>query len=107
MSVKETAGQLIKSGRFKEAIPMVMLDVMAALHHGVATKDELLGDALGLVAQFQHILLDPSDFEKVQKLGDKFLQLEMRIPGYLRPLSKEEFYKNVKLNYETIKTNNK
>lgn len=98
----QTAGQLIKSGKFKEAVPLVAKEIKLALRNAVITE----GEMESLFVAFSSILLDPSDYENVQVIGDKFLAIELRIPNYLRPVSKEEFYNNIKLNYETIEPSN-
>jgi hypothetical protein len=100
MSLDFTAGQLVKMGKFKDAIPQFETELMLALEHGVIYNLEVVT----LVTDFNSILLNPSNFDEVQGVGNKMLQMAMRIPGYLTKVSKEDFYTNVKMNYETIKT---
>ena len=98
MSLEFKSGQLIKMGKFREAIPMFYDEIHMAMEAGVTNPNEYLG----LAEEFSRILLNPSNFDEVQMLGDKMLKLMMRIPGYLPTVSKEEFYNNIKLNYETF-----
>jgi hypothetical protein len=89
--VEELAGSLIKSGRFKEAIPRFTALLGAALDQGVVTENEYYE----VLREFMHILLNPSDFNQVQEYGNKILSLNLRLH---RPTSTEKlvFDKNLK-----------
>lgn len=93
--VKEVAGQLIKSGRFKEAIPLVAKELDEAIAHSLVPTSTIIG----LLEDWSYILLDPSDFDEVQTLGNKFIQLAVRIPGYVEQVNREEYEKNKKASY--------
>lgn len=94
--IHELAGSLIKSGRFKDAVPVVINELAIAMRNGVITQEELLNPITGLLSRFMHICLDPSDFEKVQKLGNAFILLALRTPGMVEVCSQEEYEQNVK-----------
>jgi hypothetical protein len=94
--INELAGSLIKSGRFKDAVPIVINELAIAMRHGVITQEELLNPIGGLLARFMHICLDPSDYDSVQKLGNAFIMLALRIPGMVETCSQEEYELNVK-----------
>jgi hypothetical protein len=98
MSLKFTSGQLIKMGKFKDAITPFYDELAVAMDAKVTNPVE----CFNISKRFSRIMLNPSDFDEVQAVGDAMLRLIMRIPGYLEPVSKEDFYKNVKMNYETI-----
>lgn len=92
----ELSGHLIKSGRFKDAIDKFYFELDTAKTLGVITYDEFYF----LSRQFAFILLNPSDYKEVEALGNKMLNLAIRIPGKLPIVSEEEFKKNVKQSRE-------
>jgi hypothetical protein len=94
--IEELAGSLIKSGRFKEAVPHVLNELAIAMRNGVVTERELLNPVCGLLARFMHVCLNPTNVDEVQKLGNAFIMLALRTPGMVEIASKEEYEKNVK-----------
>lgn len=100
----QTAGQLIKSGKFREAMPLVAKEIKLALRNGVAREEELFAENSGLLNDFFLVLLNPNDFDFVQQLGNRFINLEMRIPNYLTKVSESEYKKNVESFYASIKS---
>lgn len=100
MSLEFKAGQLVKMGKFKDAIPLFYDELYQAIEAGVTNPSEFLN----LSEDFSRVLLNPSDFDHVQRLGDKMLSLAMRVPGSMPKITKEEFYANIKLNYDTFNT---
>lgn len=97
MTNNYTSGQLLQMGKFKEAIPLFMHELDLAEKAGFLLRKELFY----LISELSEILMYP-DYDRVQILGNKMIQLAMRIPNYLKPVSKEEYYNNIKLNYDTF-----
>lgn len=95
--LEELSGSLIRSGRFKEAIPVLLNELFRALKHGVISEDEMRN----ILTRFGCILLNPSDMVDVRNLSESMLRLVLRIPGYVPTVSYEEFDKNVKASRET------
>lgn len=93
--VTEIAGQLIKSGKFNDAIPVVIDELDYALREGVIMRDEMLA----LVQDWTHVLLNPSDFEQVQRVGERFISLAMRLPDYVQQVDQTEYKKNIEKSY--------
>lgn len=96
--MNEVAGQLIKSGRFRQAIPLVLYEMKLADDFGLLTNMEKYGEN-GLLERLFKLMLNP-DYNDAQALGESFMQLAMRIPTYLPQINKDTFLDNVKLNYE-------
>lgn len=88
--IEELSGNLIKSGRFKEAIPKFRYELCRALDHGVIKNIELFD----LIEDFNELLLVP-DASKAADIGNRMLQLALRTPDIIE-LTKTEFGKNVK-----------
>jgi len=97
--MNETGGQLLKQGRFKQAIPILLIEMQMAEGVGLLTDIEKWG-ANGLLERLLNLMLS-ANYDEAQKLGESFMQLAMRIPGYLEEIDKTTFLDNVKLNYET------
>jgi hypothetical protein len=81
--IDELAGQLIKSGRFTDAIPVFGKELEKALAANVVTKTEVFGET-GIIARFNRILLKPNNVEDAQKLGDDLICIAIRIPYYVK-----------------------
>lgn len=92
----ELSGHLIKSGRFKEAIPKFYAELEEARINGVISLKEMTS----LSKDFAEILLNPSSYSDVEILGNKLIALVVRIPGKLKKVSEEEFDANVKASRE-------
>jgi hypothetical protein len=95
--LEELSGTLIKSGRFKEAVPVFSHEIRQALAYGILTEKELFEV---IIPEWSIILLNPSNFDQVQKFGNMMLQLALRIPNKLPRVSHEEFDNNVKKSRE-------
>lgn len=83
--IKELSGQLIRSGRFGDAIEPFNQELKRALDNGVITIEELFT----LNERFAKILLNPSDFKEVNSLGNAMIQVALRIKGLVEPVDKE------------------
>lgn len=94
--INELSGHLIKSGRFKEAIPKFYDELKECVANGVISFRE----TTQLSEAFAHILLNPSDILEVNSLGDKMITLVLRIPGKIPTVTEEEFEANVKASRE-------
>lgn len=84
--IKELSGQLIRSGKFADAIEPFNQELKLALDNGVITIDELFT----LNERFGKILLNPSDFKEVNGLGNAMIQVALRIKGLVEEVDKEE-----------------
>ena len=81
--IEELSGSLIKSGRFQDAIEVFNKELMEAMYEGVISTSELLGPG-GIISRFNHILLNPSNLDAVNKLGDDMIYIAIRIPNYVK-----------------------
>jgi hypothetical protein len=86
----ELSGSLIKSGNFSQAICPFFAELDEAMLYGVISRDE----TRTLQEDFAWLLLNP-DAKKADYLGSKMLNLALRIPGKMKPVSSDEFDKNV------------
>jgi hypothetical protein len=94
--IEELSGSLIRSGRFKDAIPAFHAEIRLALKHGVITEAEMFN----LLQGFAAILLCPSDMFGVEVLSESMQRLALRIPDYVPQVSQEQFDANVKASRE-------
>lgn len=94
--LNELSGSLIKQGRFKESIDVFYNELELAVDNHVITWKELSD----LSRDFSKILLNPSDYSFVQRLGTQMVNLAIRIPGYVPKATPEEFEANVKASRE-------
>lgn len=88
--MKELSGHLIKSGKFFHSIDVFIEELDLAHQKGVITLEE----QKSLMKEFCLFLLNPSRFEEIQDLGDRMLQLAIRMPDYIDSYQKT-FYKNI------------
>ncbi len=93
--MEELSGSLIKSGKFRQAIPQFTTELRMALKNGVISEQEIFGSK-GLLNRFSAILLNPSNFDEVQALGNSMLHLALRIPNAVPVVTKDVFDRNVK-----------
>jgi hypothetical protein len=93
--LEELSGSLIRSGRFKDAIPIFYFEVKMALSRGVISELEMFS----LSQDFATVLLNPADVDTVSELGEKMIKLALRIPG-LVPVVSEDYEANVKASRE-------
>ena len=84
--IKELSGQLIRSGRFADAIEPFNQELRMALDGGVISIDELFD----LNTRFAKVLLNPSTFREVNQLGNQMIQVALRIKGLVEEVKKEE-----------------
>lgn len=89
--IEELSGSLIKSGQFRQAIPMFNRELKSAVDAGCITLSEMFH----LNAEFFELLLIPN-VAKAEDLGEKMIKLALRIPSYVKIVTKDEFDKNVK-----------
>jgi hypothetical protein len=81
--IDELAGTLVKSGRFKDAIPVLGKELQMAIEHRVITNQEYFGPR-GIMARFCEMLLNPNSADAAQKLGDDLICIAIRIPNYVK-----------------------
>lgn len=93
--IEELSGSLIRSGRFKEAIPIFFMELKAAMSHAVITDIEMFS----LSQAFASILLNPSNHELVEDLSSKMIKLALRIPNMV-PTVSVDYETNVKASRE-------
>jgi hypothetical protein len=84
--IKELSGQLIKSGRFVDAIKPFNQELRLALDNGVITIDELFD----LNTRFAEVMFNPSNFKEVNLLGNQMVQVALRVKGLVEEVKKEE-----------------
>lgn len=89
--IEELSGSLIRSGRFKDAIPKFFEELRLALTRGVITE----GEMFALSSDFAEILLNPSNIDNVSFVSERMLKLALRIPDYV-PNVTTDYEKNVK-----------
>lgn len=93
--IEELSGSLIRSGRFREAIPAFNRELQFAMNRGCIT----LGELFDLNTSFCQILLNPSNVDYVSELSDKMIRLAMRIPDFM-PVVTSDYEENVKASRE-------
>lgn len=93
--IEELSGHLIRSGRFKEAIPTFNRELQFAINRGVIG----LGEVFELNTTFCSILLNPSDVDDVSELANRMIRLALRIPDFV-PVVSHDYEENVKASRE-------
>jgi hypothetical protein len=81
--IDEIAGVMVKSGRFKEAVPKIAAELELALAHRVITMREYFGPN-GVFERICKVMLNPNDVDAIQKLGDDLIFIAIRIPDYVK-----------------------
>lgn len=89
--IEELSGSLIRSGKFKEAIPSFNRELQFAVNRGCITLDELFE----INTEFCQLLLVPNVVE-AEDLGDKMIKLALRIPDFVPAVPLVDFDNNVK-----------
>lgn len=93
--IEELSGSLIRSGKFKEAIPTFNRELQFAMNRGCIT----LGELFDINTEFCELLLVPSVTE-AEDLGNKMIKLALRIPDFVPIVPAVEFDANVKASRE-------
>lgn len=83
--IEELSGSLIRSGKFKEAIPQFNSEMVAAMEAGCLGITEFFF----VNEQFQNILLNPSNMDDVEALSTSMIRLALRIPNYVKVIPYE------------------